>query len=120
MIFSLRYPKSAACSRHSSESRRALPRHRCLERGFTESRRASRAPSQLMADGFWLIARTKNGPAFRRARFPCVPSMSIDLEVEVLWEVGRNDPSEPQGDDREGVAESSGAARPVGRRTETG
>jgi hypothetical protein len=34
--------------------------------------------------------------------------MNIDLEVEVLWEVGRNDPSEPQGDDREGIAESSG------------
>jgi hypothetical protein len=37
-----------------------------------------------------------------------VPSMTIDLEVEVLWGVGRNDPSEPQGDNREGVAESSG------------
>ena len=34
--------------------------------------------------------------------------MIIDLEVEVLWEVGRNDPSEPQGADREGSAESSG------------
>ena len=37
-----------------------------------------------------------------------MPSMIIDLEVEVLWEVGRNDPSEPQGADREGSAESSG------------
>jgi hypothetical protein len=37
-----------------------------------------------------------------------VPSMNIDLEVEVLWEVGRNDASEPQGADREGSAESSG------------
>ena len=37
-----------------------------------------------------------------------VPSMNIDLEVEVLWGVGRNDPSEPQGADREGSAESSG------------
>ena len=34
--------------------------------------------------------------------------MIIDLEVKVLWEVGRNDPSEPQGADREGSAESSG------------
>jgi len=34
--------------------------------------------------------------------------MNIDLEVEVLWEVGRNDPSEPQGDVREEVAERSG------------
>ena len=34
--------------------------------------------------------------------------MNIDLEVGVLWEVGRNDPSEPQGEPREGVAESSG------------
>lgn len=34
--------------------------------------------------------------------------MNIDLEVQVLWEVGRNDPSEPQGADREGSAESSG------------
>ena len=38
----------------------------------------------------------------------CVPSMIIDSEVKVLWEVGRNDPSEPQGADREGSAESSG------------
>jgi hypothetical protein len=35
--------------------------------------------------------------------------MNIDLEVEVLWEVGRNDPSEPQGADREGSAERSGS-----------
>ena len=34
--------------------------------------------------------------------------MNIDLEVEVLWEVGRNDPSQPQGADREESAESSG------------
>ena len=50
----------------------------------------------------------------------CVPSMNTDLEVQVLWGVGRNDPSEPQGDDREVSAERSGVARPVGRRTETG
>ena len=50
----------------------------------------------------------------------CVPSMNIDLEVKVLWEVGRDDPSEPQGADREGSTERSGVARPVGRRTETG
>jgi hypothetical protein len=37
-----------------------------------------------------------------------VPSMNIDLEVEVLWGVGRNDPSKPQGADCEGSAESSG------------
>ena len=37
-----------------------------------------------------------------------MPSMNIDLEVKVLWGVGRNDPSEPQGDDRERLAESSG------------
>ncbi len=37
-----------------------------------------------------------------------VPSMNIDLEVEVLWGVGRNDPSEPQGADREGSAERRG------------
>jgi hypothetical protein len=49
-----------------------------------------------------------------------MPSMNIDLEVEVLWGVGRNDLSEPQGDDREEVAESSGVAGPVGRRTEIG
>jgi hypothetical protein len=30
-----------------------------------------------------------------------VPSMNIDLEVKVLWEVGRNDPSELQGGNRE-------------------
>ena len=46
--------------------------------------------------------------ASRRAVPPCVPSMTIDSEVKVLWEVGRNDPSEPQGDDRERLAESSG------------
>ena len=34
--------------------------------------------------------------------------MTIDLEVEVLSEVDRNDRSEPQGADREGSAESSG------------
>jgi hypothetical protein len=34
--------------------------------------------------------------------------MIIDLEVKVLWEVGRNDPSEPQGEDRERIAERSG------------
>jgi len=54
------------------------------------------------------------------AAFYCVPSMAIDWEVQVLWEVGRNDPSEPQGENRERLAESSGVTRPVGRRTETG
>jgi hypothetical protein len=34
--------------------------------------------------------------------------MTLDLEVKVLWRVGRNDPSELQGDDRERVAEGSG------------
>jgi hypothetical protein len=34
--------------------------------------------------------------------------MNIDLEVKVLWRVGRNNPSKPQGDNRESVAESSG------------
>ena len=34
--------------------------------------------------------------------------MTIDLEVEVLSEVDRNDRSEPQGADREGSAERSG------------
>ncbi len=38
----------------------------------------------------------------------CVPSMIIDLEVEVLSEADRSDRSEPQGADREGSAESSG------------
>jgi hypothetical protein len=33
--------------------------------------------------------------------------MNIDLEVKVLWEVGRNDPSELQGENRERLAESS-------------
>ncbi len=49
-----------------------------------------------------------------------MPSMNIDLEVEVLWGVGRNDPSEPQGGNRERHAEGSGVAGPAGRRTETG
>jgi hypothetical protein len=49
-----------------------------------------------------------------------VPSMNTDLEVEVLWGVGRNDPSEPQGGHREGIAERSEGARPAGRRTGTG
>ena len=40
--------------------------------------------------------------------FHCVPSMTIDLEVEVLSEADRSDRSEPQGADREGSAESSG------------
>jgi hypothetical protein len=43
-----------------------------------------------------------------------VPSMTIDLEVEVLWGVGRNDPSEPQGENRERLVERSGVARPAG------
>jgi hypothetical protein len=33
--------------------------------------------------------------------------MIIDVEVKVLWEVDRNDPSEPQGNERERVAERS-------------
>jgi len=37
-----------------------------------------------------------------------VPSVIIDLEVKVLRGVGRNDPSELQGDNRESVAERSG------------
>ena len=37
-----------------------------------------------------------------------VPSMNIDLEVQVLWGVGRDDPSEPQGANRERCAERSG------------
>jgi hypothetical protein len=37
-----------------------------------------------------------------------VPSMTIDLEVKVLWGVGRSNPSEPQCDNREGVVERSG------------
>jgi len=55
-----------------------------------------------------------------RAPFLCVPSMGTDLEVKVLWEVDRNDPSEPQSDERERVAERSGVARPAGQRTEIG
>ena len=47
--------------------------------------------------------REMRGPVLR-----CVPSMTIDLEVKVLWGVGRNDPSEPQGENRERLAESSG------------
>ena len=42
-----------------------------------------------------------NAAGNSRRHFHCVPSMTIDLEVEVLWGVGRNDPSEPQGEDRE-------------------
>jgi hypothetical protein len=34
--------------------------------------------------------------------------MNIDLEVKVLWEGGRADPSDTQGDDRERLAERSG------------
>jgi hypothetical protein len=34
--------------------------------------------------------------------------MTIDLEVKVLSEADRSDRSDPQGDDRERVAESSG------------
>ncbi len=41
-------------------------------------------------------------------------------EVSVLWEGDRNDPSEPQGDERERVAERGGVARPAGRRTGIG
>jgi len=37
-----------------------------------------------------------------------VPSVIIDLEVKVLRGVGRNDPSELQGDNRESVAERRG------------
>jgi hypothetical protein len=59
--------------------------------------------------------------------FACVPSMNIDLEVKVLWRVGRNNPSEPQGEDRERIAESSGERdlrgdeqKPDRRRSESG
>ena len=45
------------------------------------------------------FSRTTYGDFGRR--LSCVPSMNIDQEVEVLWGVGRNDPSEPQGEDRE-------------------
>jgi hypothetical protein len=45
----------------------------------------------------------------------CVPSMNRDVEVRVLWEPGRRDPSEPQGEGagasrtgREAGAERSG------------
>ena len=34
--------------------------------------------------------------------------MDDGLEVKVLWGVGRDDPSRPQGADREGSAEGSG------------
>jgi hypothetical protein len=54
-----------------------------------------------------MVTSTKDGARLRGALL-CVPSMTIDLEVKVLWEVGRNDPSEPQGDNRERVAERSG------------
>jgi hypothetical protein len=37
-----------------------------------------------------------------------VPSMNGDLEVKVLRGVGRSDPSEPQGCERERTAERSG------------
>jgi len=47
-----------------------------------------------------------------RSALSCVPSMNGDSEVEVLWGVGRSDPSEPQGEGnrtaREGGAERSG------------
>ena len=62
----------------------------------------------------------EKGSANRAPLFLCVPSMGTDLEVRVHWEVDRNDPSEPQGDERERVAERSGVARPAGRRTEIG
>ena len=44
----------------------------------------------------------------RRSGLFCVPSMNGDLGVEVPRGVGRSDPSEPQGGDREGTAERSG------------
>ena len=50
----------------------------------------------------------ENGAANWPLRSLCVPSMTIDLEVRVLSEADRSDRSEPQGDDRERVAESSG------------
>jgi hypothetical protein len=60
-------------------------------------------------------------------RLHCVPSMTIDLEVEVLSEADRSDRSEPQGADREGSAESSGERdlwgdeqKPDGRRDQSG
>ena len=50
------------------------------------------------------VKQNASAASFQR----CVPSMIIDLEVKVLWEVGRDDPSEPQGEDRERIAERSG------------
>jgi hypothetical protein len=44
----------------------------------------------------------------RFERLTCVPSTTIDLEVKVLSGVDRSDRSEPQGEDCEGLAESSG------------
>ena len=38
----------------------------------------------------------------------CGPSITIDVGAKGLWEVVRNDPSEPQGADREQCAERSG------------
>jgi hypothetical protein len=35
----------------------------------------------------------------RRPAFSCVPGMGWSLEVQVLWEVGRNNPSERQGEE---------------------
>ncbi len=56
----------------------------------------------------------ERGPEAIRGLFVGVPSMTCDLEVQVLWELDRGDPSEPQGDDREGLAESSGERDPQG------
>ena len=44
--------------------------------------------------------------------------MGDGREVKVLSELGRRDRSEPQGADREGSAERSGASNPLSRRTE--
>ena len=43
-----------------------------------------------------------------RSELPRVPSMTIDQQVQVLWEGDRTNPSEPQGAVREDRAESSG------------
>ena len=55
-----------------------------------------------------MVIAVENAPPRLRGRLSCVPSMNIDLEVKALWGVGRKDPSEPQGDDRERVTERSG------------
>src|SRR5687768_3612734 len=64
----------------------------------------------------WTKARRNIPSAFigvravrRGSAYSGVPSMTLDLEVKVLWGVDRSDPSQPQGEKRERLAESSGA-----------